>query len=63
MSNAVLVNAVVFLEDLANRLDRWADETRIGGWSTHQVKANQDAANDCRRQAAKLRDDMTMGSP
>ena len=44
-----------FLEDLANRLDQWAEQSKRGGWSTHQVAANAEAANDCRRQAAKLR--------
>jgi hypothetical protein len=44
-----------FLEGHADILDRWADESKSGGWSTHQVKANREGANDCRRQAARLR--------
>lgn len=44
-----------FLESLANRLDGWAQQSRDYGWSTHQVKANEDAANQCRRVAANLR--------
>lgn len=44
-----------FLSDLADTLDRWCDESRFGGWSTHQCEANKHAANDCRRRAAQLR--------
>jgi hypothetical protein len=47
-----------FLLSLADRLDGWASASENGGWSTHQVKANRDAANDCRRQAAILRQDL-----
>ena len=46
---------ISFLESLADRLDRWASESRYGGWSTHQVSANESAANDCRRMASVLR--------
>ena len=53
--NSILTEAAEFLDDLANRLDGWATESRTGGWSTHQVKANLDAANDCRRKAAEIR--------
>lgn len=48
------MDTIEFLLSLANRLDRWAYESRSGGWSTHQIEANQAAANDCRRQAANL---------
>lgn len=44
-----------FLEELASKLDKWADESIAGGWSTHQVEANRKAADDCRRQASMLR--------
>lgn len=44
-----------FLLNHADRLDRWAKESRDGGWSTHQVSANISAANDCRRIAALLK--------
>lgn len=44
-----------FLFALADKLDGWAKESLDGGWSTHQVQANRDAANDCRRQAALVR--------
>ena len=49
--------AAAFLDNLANKLDSWAEQSRTGGWSTHQVEANLSAANDCRRLAAKLRMD------
>lgn len=50
------LNATIrFLNQLADKLDGWATESRSGGWSTHQVAANRDAADDCRRRAAELR--------
>jgi hypothetical protein len=52
---STLEKTVNFLEGLANTLDGWAEASTAGGWSTHQVKANRDAANDCRRHAAQLR--------
>lgn len=45
----------VFLDRIALRLDAWADESRRGGWSTHQVTPNREMANECRREAAELR--------
>jgi hypothetical protein len=39
------------LLDAANRCDRWAEESRRGGWSTHQIEANRELANDLRRAA------------
>lgn len=42
----------LFLDAMANRLEDWANESLRCGWSTHQVSANRDAANDCRRMAA-----------
>jgi hypothetical protein len=47
--------AAQFLDDLANTLDRWADASLTGGWSTHQVDSNRAQANECRRKAAQLR--------
>lgn len=44
------------LDALADRLDQWADESRKGGWSTHQVGANTEQANACRRRAARIRE-------
>lgn len=52
---AVLEHQIAFLEVIADRLDKWASDSRSGGWSTHQVDANISTANDCRRQAAQLR--------
>lgn len=36
----------------ANTCDTWARESRAGGWSTHQVAANENLANDLRRTAS-----------
>lgn len=49
------MSVVDFLNDLANTLDRWADESRSGGWSTHQVEANRKKADECRRMAAQIK--------
>lgn len=35
----------------ADTCDRWAYESRAGGWSTHQVTPNRNLANDLRRAA------------
>lgn len=55
-------NTAAFLIMVATTLDRWAYESVRGGWSTHQVKANQVKANqeladDCRRQARSIMSD------
>lgn len=50
-----IIHAAGFLDGLAMRLDGWAEQSRTGGWSTHQVEANRKAADDCRRMAANLR--------
>lgn len=47
---------------LADRCDRWANESRSGGWSTHQVEDNIKTANDCRRYAATIRSAVPNGS-
>ncbi len=47
-------STVIFLRELADRLDGWAHESLSGGWSTHQVQANIESANECRRKAAEL---------
>lgn len=52
MSNA---EVIFYIERLADILDEWADESELGGWSTHQVKANRDEANKARRFAARLK--------
>ena len=46
--------AARFLMKAADTMDRWAHESRVGGWSTHQVEANKALAGDCRQQAALL---------
>ncbi|WP_316207453.1 hypothetical protein [Bradyrhizobium sp. SZCCHNR3118] len=51
----MLQDTIKFLEDLADTLDRWARESRFGGWSTHHVDANRREADSCRRKAAELR--------
>lgn len=52
---SVVSETIAFLNNLADTLDKWASESQSGGWSTHQVKANREQADACRRQAAKLR--------
>lgn len=51
---AALHGEIGFLNELADRLDSWASESMKYGWSTHQVKANTKAADDCRRRAAVM---------
>lgn len=52
---AAIANQIGFLEQMADVLDGWANQSKSGGWSTHQVNANEAYANTCRREAAKLR--------
>ena len=51
----VVADAAAYLSSLADQLDAWAEQSKTGGWSTHQVEANTNAANSCRRMAARLR--------
>lgn len=51
----ILNDNAVFLEKIADIMDRWAKESRDGGWSTHQVEANIETANECRRMAASIK--------
>lgn len=46
---------IEFLERHADTLDRWAEQSLKGWSSTHQVVANTEAANACRRMAAQMR--------
>lgn len=39
-----LLEPLVMLRSLANQLNKWADESKSGGWSTHQVKPMQEKA-------------------
>ncbi|WP_454627005.1 hypothetical protein [Bradyrhizobium cenepequi] len=50
-----VADAASYLSALADQLDAWAEESKNGGWSTHQVQANIATANSCRRVAARLR--------
>ena len=43
------------LNGLADMMDKWAEQSRSGGWSTHQVDANRKAADEARRCSAQLR--------
>ena len=51
----LLLQAVKVLEATADTCDEWAEQSRFGGWSTHQVQANKDMANKLRREASVLR--------
>ena len=42
----------VLIEE-ANQLDAWADESRTGGWSTHQVEPMRKRADTLRRFATR----------
>jgi hypothetical protein len=33
--------AADFLDAMASQLDRWAQQSELGGWSTHQVDGNR----------------------
>jgi hypothetical protein len=46
--------AAQFLLAHADRLEMMAQESRTGGWSTHQVDEQREQATLCRSQAAKL---------
>lgn len=41
------------LIEQANQLDKWATESREGGWSTHQVDPMKKKADELRRIATK----------
>ena len=43
------------IEAEANQLDRWADESRRGGWSTHQVDPMRKRADELRRIVAQAK--------
>jgi len=46
---------IEFLLNLADTLDKWAEQSIAGSWSSHQVDANRREADKCRREAARLR--------
>ncbi len=37
-------NDRMFLRKVAKQLEEWANESKSGGWSTHQVKPQQELA-------------------
>src|SRR6185312_6233219 len=47
-----LAHCAQLFDTLAKTLDRWANDSRTGGWSTHQVQENIQRADDCRRYAS-----------
>lgn len=47
-------SSVGTISAMAHQLDEWAQESRTGGWSTHQVDPMTRKADDLRRQAAQL---------
>lgn len=55
MRRDAIADAAAYLSTLAEQLDKWAEESRTGGWSTHQVTGNTAMADSCRRMADKLR--------
>jgi len=58
-----VANAAAYLSSVADQMDAWAEESKTGGWSTHQVQANINTANSCRRVAAMLRATVTDLAP
>lgn len=50
-----LADAAAYLSTVAAQLDKWAEESKSGGWSTHQVDGNIALSNGCRRMADRLR--------
>ncbi len=42
--NARVMSCEQMLADIRQQLNRWADESQSGGWSTHQVKPQQKLA-------------------
>lgn len=51
----ILYGIAEFLDTLADELDRKNQECLTGGWSTNQLKFNEDKANECRRKASQMR--------
>jgi len=47
--NATIYECKEVLEGVIRQLDRWARESRAGGWSTHQVEPQRKLADDLRR--------------
>lgn len=60
MLRSVLIETLQVLDDMARTCEQWALESARGGWSTHQVDANLQAAHKLRAQAGALRDAINM---
>ena len=52
---AMLENSIDELNTAADTCDRWAEQSKSGKWSTHQVEANTCLANSLRRSASIAR--------
>ena len=46
---------IAVIEEEANQLDAWAEQSRRGGWSTHQVDPMRKRADELRRFAASAK--------
>ena len=46
---------IAVIEAEADQLDQWADESRSGGWSTHQVTPMRQRADELRRIATRAK--------
>lgn len=52
---AALTETADYLDRIASTLEAWANESRNGGWSTHQVDANRREADIARQAAGRAR--------
>ena len=43
------LDALVMLRSLAKQLNQWAEQSKTGGWSTHQVEPMQNKAAEIHR--------------
>lgn len=51
----VLEASAKAFDEMADQLQDWANQSRSGGWSTHQVTENLDWEFKCRRRAGEIR--------
>lgn len=49
MMKANRLDALVMLRSLAKQLNQWAEQSRNGGWSTHQVEPMRNKAAEIHR--------------
>lgn len=52
---SILRQQIEAWDEMADQLDRWSEQSRSGGWSTHQCEPQTRKADECRRKAAQLR--------